>query len=113
MKKITATLDRLGEWTTLIVGTMWCALLFGVIAVCATPGVFPAPVTAVFQWFAQDFLQLVLLPVIMVGTAVEARKAHLRELAAEERADEMYRWSREQHDALHKKIDALHDRADE
>lgn len=103
MRHLNAALDWLGERVTLAVGTMWCALAFVVVAIVATPGIFPQPVTAAAQWFAQDFLQLVLLPVIMVGGAVEARKA-------ENRATEMYDWLSELHTAMHTahgKLDAL------
>jgi hypothetical protein len=51
---------------------MWCALLFVVIAIVGTPGVFPAPVTAIAVWTAQVLLQLVLLSVIMVGQNVQS-----------------------------------------
>ncbi len=60
-------LDAVAVRITAAVGTMWCALIFAAIAVTATPGLFPQPVTSVAQWLAQAFLQLVLLSVIMVG----------------------------------------------
>jgi uncharacterized membrane protein len=33
----------------------------------------------IVSWFAQTFLQLVLLPIIMVGQAVQARKTEKRD----------------------------------
>jgi hypothetical protein len=119
MKKINTVLERLGGGVTVVVGTMWCAILFAILSVCATPGVLPAPATAIFTWFTQNFLQLVLLPVIMVGGAVEARKNHIRAKAAEHHAEEMYDWLSELHTSLHglhsktdelgKKADAIHE----
>lgn len=67
-------LTRLGVWITAGVGSMWCALVFVLIAVIATPGVFPAPVTAIAVWTAQVLLQLVLLSVIMVGQNVQSTR---------------------------------------
>lgn len=63
-------LTKLGVLITTCVGTMWTAIIFGIVAIAATPGVLPAQLTLMAQWTAQDFLQLVLLPVIMVGQAV-------------------------------------------
>jgi hypothetical protein len=65
-------LDAIALRITSAVGTVWCALIFAVIAVIATPGLFPAPVTAVATWVAQAFLQLVLLSVIMVGQRLQS-----------------------------------------
>lgn len=74
LRKADRSLTRLGVWITTGVGSMWCALLFVVIAVLATPGVFPA-VTAIAVWVAQVLLQLVLLSVIMVGQNVQSARS--------------------------------------
>jgi hypothetical protein len=65
-------LDAVALRITGAVGTMYCALIFAGIAVVATPGLMPAPVTAVATWTAQAFLQLVLLSVIMVGQRLQS-----------------------------------------
>lgn len=70
-----ARLDALALRITNGVGTMWCALVFACISITATPGLFDPPVTAVAQWTAQAFLQLVLLSVIMVGQRIQATAA--------------------------------------
>lgn len=74
MPKINAALLRTGVWITDKVGTMPCALLFLLIAFGATPGLFPAWVTVVCVWIAQVVLQLVLLPIIMVGQNIHGAK---------------------------------------
>jgi hypothetical protein len=71
MTRISTALDRAALVITSGVGTMWCALVFAGIAIVATPGLFPQPVTNVAQWLAQAFLQLVLLSVIMVGQRLQ------------------------------------------
>ena len=80
---------------TKYVGTMTCFWVFCVLALCSLPsvlsafsafsGVFPAwmvkvSIIALIAWIAQTFLQLVLLPSIMVGqnlqnVAADARSA--------------------------------------
>lgn len=72
IRRADAALTRLGVWITRGVGSMYCALMFVIIAIVATPGVFPAPVTAIAVWTAQVLLQLVLLSVIMVGQNVQS-----------------------------------------
>ena len=68
------------------VGSMWSAYLFALLSLCSLPAiivlispgvrhVFPhfiiaASVITLIAWISQNFLQLVLLPVIMVGQNV-------------------------------------------
>jgi hypothetical protein len=70
---------------TNIVGSMWCAYVFCILAFVSLPAVlttvlhlhtFPkwlvgASLIGLVAWIAQTFLQLVLLPVIMVGQNVQ------------------------------------------
>ena len=53
------------------VGSMWCAYAFAALAVYGFPYSDIKPVT-VIQWMSQEFLQLVLLSVIMVGQRVQS-----------------------------------------
>ncbi|HTW19999.1 MAG TPA: hypothetical protein VME70_07300 [Mycobacteriales bacterium] len=65
--------ERIGLRITLVVGTMWCAYLFTVIALISAPSAFRTGDTLVIvMWIAQTFLQLVLLPIIIVGQNVQA-----------------------------------------
>jgi uncharacterized membrane protein len=79
--------EKLAIWLTKSVGTMWTAYAFTMIAVIglfAILGVFNPVVALLVAWASQTLIQLVLLPVIMVGQNVLGRKAELQ-------ADEQYR----------------------
>ena len=64
---------RLAILITNSVGTMWCAYVFGIIALISLPEAIQAGTAALVAWVAQTFLQLVLLSVIMVGQKVAAQ----------------------------------------
>ncbi|MFI5264611.1 MAG: hypothetical protein ACHQM6_08860, partial [Candidatus Kapaibacterium sp.] len=75
---------RLAVWLTKHVGTMWTAysfLFISLIGLLAILGVLSPIVALLIAWVSQTFLQLVLLPIIMVGQNVLGRKS---ELMAEE-----------------------------
>ena len=57
---------------TNIVGTMWCAYAFAILALISLPNAIAAGTSALISWIAQTFLQLVLLSIIMVGQKVAA-----------------------------------------
>ena len=63
---------RIAVFITNIVGSMWCAYAFGVLALISLPAAIHAGTAALISWVAQTFLQLVLLSVIMVGQKVSA-----------------------------------------
>ncbi len=70
---------RIGLKITLVVGTMWCAYLFTVIALVSAPSAFKTGNSLIIiAWIAQTFLQLVLLPIIIVGQNVQAKAADER-----------------------------------
>ena len=86
---------RFGLLITIVVGTMWCAYLFALIALISLPTVlkqaglpigfdFGGGTVVLIAWIAQTFLQLVLLSVIMVGQDVQSK-------AADKRADMTYK----------------------
>ena len=74
---------RLAVWLTRNVGTMACAYLFAVIGIAGLIGAFTnnASLVLIFGSISSYFLQLVLLPVILVGGNVLNRH---QELQAEE-----------------------------
>jgi hypothetical protein len=75
---------RIGMFITTIVGTMWVAYLFAGLALVSLPAAISSHNTIILvAWVAQTFLQLVLLPVIIVGQNVQAS-------AADKRAQETY-----------------------
>lgn len=76
--------SRVGLRVTLIVGTMWCAYLFTVIALVALPSAVHQGVYYIVVWLSSSFLQLVLLPIIIVGQNIQAA-------AADRRAEETYK----------------------
>ena len=57
---------------TAIVGTMWCAYAFTVLALISLPEAIRGGKGPLIAWIAQTFLQLVLLSIIMVGQKVAA-----------------------------------------
>ena len=63
--------SRLAVTITRSVGTMWTAYLFALIALVSLPAAIASRSTLVIiAWIAQTFLQLVLLPIIIVGQNV-------------------------------------------
>jgi hypothetical protein len=77
--------DRIAVKITKGVGTMWTGYLFGLLSLFSLPAilhlVFPkltifphwiisASLISLIAWISQNFLQLVLLPIIMVGQNV-------------------------------------------
>ena len=76
---------RFGLFVTLVVGTMWCAYLFTLLAlVSLSAAVGTHNKIIIVAWIAQTFLQLVLLPIIIVGQNVQAA-------AADKRAEDTYK----------------------
>ena len=68
---------------TTVVGTMWCAYAFGMLALVALPWATSSPLL-IIQWVSQTFIQLVMLSVIMVGQNILGR-------ASDKRADMTYK----------------------
>jgi hypothetical protein len=80
LNRTNSFLDRLGVKITTTVGTMWAAIAFSLLALVSLPAAIASGNTLVIvSWLAQTFLQLVLLPIIMVGQVVQARKAEKRD----------------------------------
>lgn len=75
---------RFGLWITLIVGTMWCAYLFTLLALLALPDAVRQGTYYIVVWLSSSFLQLVLLPIIIVGQNIQAK-------AADKRSEETYK----------------------
>ena len=62
---------RLAVAITSRVGTMWTAYLFAALALISLPAaLLSGDVIVIVAWIAQTFLQLVLLPIIIVGQNV-------------------------------------------
>ena len=67
--------NRLALKITSVVGTMWCAYAFAILALISLPEAIKTGTSALIAWIAQTFLQLVLLSIIMVGQKVSAEKS--------------------------------------
>jgi hypothetical protein len=66
-----------------VVGTMWCAYAFALLALLVLPQAVSSPLLLV-QWISQTFIQLVMLSILMVGQNIQGR-------AADKRAIETYK----------------------
>lgn len=62
------------------VGTMWCAYLFGLLALVSLPEAIRGGTATLVAWIAQTFLQLVLLSIIIVGQKVAGAASDKRAL---------------------------------
>ena len=79
--------DRIGLGITRRVGTMWAAYVFAGLSLVSLPAALASgdPIIIV-AWIAQTFLQLVLLPIIIVGQNIQAQSADQRAIATYEDA---------------------------
>src|ERR1035437_3825769 len=77
-KESLTVLDRVAIFITKIVGTMWCAIAFTVLALISLPQAIHGGTATTISWIAQTFLQLVLLSIIMVGQNLQSRHSELR-----------------------------------
>ncbi len=76
---------HIGVFITTVVGTMWAAYIFTIIALISLPAAVQShDAIVIVGWIAQTFIQLVLLPIIIVGQNIQAR-------AADKRAEMTYR----------------------
>jgi len=85
LKKIhgTSIIGRINTYLavkiTQIVGSMWCAYIFVLLTLISLPAAIASHNTIVIvSWIAQTFLQLVLLPIIIVGQNVQAEASDAR-----------------------------------
>ncbi len=79
--------DRLASGITKGVGTMWAAYAFFALTLVSLPAALSSGnLIVIVSWIAQTFLQLVLLPIIIVGQNLQAREAEKRAIATYEDA---------------------------
>ena len=70
---------RMAVSITRLVGSMWCAYLFALLALISLPAAISShSAIIIVAWIAQTFLQLVLLPIIIVGQNVQAAASDAR-----------------------------------
>lgn len=64
---------RIALTLTNVVGTMWCAYAFAMLALVVLPQAVNGGLLLLIQWLSQTFIQLVMLSVIMVGQNIMGR----------------------------------------
>jgi len=86
---------------TKIVGTMYCAYVFTLIAFVALPAALQqGSPTVLVNWLSSNFLQLVLLPIILVGQNVISRAQDARAEADHETLTALHELAKLQIDIL-------------
>jgi hypothetical protein len=104
---------RLGLGITNRIGTMWAAYAFTILALVSLPGAIASGNTVVIVgWIAQTFLQLVLLPIIIVGQNIQAKAADERAIATYNDADAILHDAKEIQSHLDTQDEAISDLLD-
>jgi hypothetical protein len=76
---------KIGLMITTLVGTMICGYIFAAIALLSLPSAISSHnLTIIIAWISSNFLQLVLLPIIIVGQNLQAS-------ASDKRAENTYK----------------------
>jgi hypothetical protein len=78
MKRADGLNAKLAVFLTNMVGSMWCAYVFAILAFIGLPAALKPGGEGIIAWIAQTFLQLVLLSVIMVGQNVQSEASDAR-----------------------------------
>jgi hypothetical protein len=79
---------RAGLLITVVVGTMWCGYIFAIIAFISLPSAIKSHnLTVLIAWVSSNFLQLILLPIIIVGQNIQAQASDKRAEATYKDAD--------------------------
>ncbi len=70
---------KIGAFITKIVGTMWAGYIFFLLTLVSLPAAIASKsAIVIISWIAQTFLQLVLLPIIIVGQNIQGKAADKR-----------------------------------
>src|ERR1700716_3781195 len=86
---------------TKVVGTMYCAYVFSLTALVALPAAIQqGSPTVLVNWLSSNFLQLVLLPIIMVGQNVISTAQDARAEADHETLTALSQMNRQQLEIL-------------
>jgi len=107
--------DRIGLGITKRVGSMWAAYIFAALTLVSLPAaIMSGSPIIIVAWVAQTFLQLVLLPVIIVGQNLQAAESEKRAIATYDDAGAILEEAKEiqnhlsvQDEALNHLIDRL------
>jgi ABC-type nickel/cobalt efflux system permease component RcnA len=85
---------------TNLVGTMWCAYAFTILALISLPDAIHGGTAQLVAWIAQTFLQLVLLSIIMVGQKVAAEASDKQAFQTYQDAEALLEISNDLHKLL-------------
>lgn len=102
--------NKLGVFITNRVGTMWAAYIFFALTLVSLPAAIQSGnLIVIVSWIAQTFLQLVLLPIIIVGQNVQAKSADARAIATYNDADAILHDAKEIQSHLDEQDNAIGD----
>lgn len=80
--------SKVGLKITTLVGTMLCAYIFAAIALLSLPQAITSKnLVIIVAWISSNFIQLVLLPIIIVGQNIQSKAADARAEATYNDAD--------------------------
>ena len=103
-------LEGFGFRITQIVGTMWAAIAFACLALVALPSALSTgSVVVLVAWLSSQFLQLVLLAVILVGQRVTEERHELRDLETHDVVISSHHELRQAHESHANKLDKIID----
>ncbi|AEW92924.1 MULTISPECIES: hypothetical protein [Streptomycetaceae] len=108
MDRIRAFNERLADWITAALSSMWAAYLFTGLALVSLPQALAGGIAPTVTWTAQTFIQLVALAVLGAGQDKQTRRwaATLRE--THDAVLQQLEGVTELVAALHAKHDAVH-----
>lgn len=88
--------EKIGLRITSSIGTMTAAYFFVGLALISLPAALHSGDTIIIvSWIAQTFLQLVLLPIIIVGQNIQSKQSERRAIATYKDADALLHESKE------------------
>ena len=99
---------RIAVAVTKSVGSMWCAYLFALLALISLPAAIAThSAIIIVAWIAQTFLQLVLLPIIIVGQNVQAAASDARAESDHETLIAIHTLTAEVHEIAERQVKML------
>jgi hypothetical protein len=98
---------RIALVLTSVVGTMWCAYAFAILALAVVPQAIGGGLLTFVQWVSQTFIQLVMLSVIMVGQNILGRAADKRSAMTDQDAEATFHEAEQIQEHLRLQDDAI------
>jgi len=101
-------MSRFNDWLALkitdMVGTMWCAYAFAVLALLSLPDAIRGGMATLIAWTAQTFLQLTLLSVIIIGQKLSGEVAERRDIETHDRVMAEFDIVKDMHRDIHEHL---------